>query len=46
MRPRSVVDKDTHTKVMLQMQMNGKPLWLIKICNQWNNIAVFVCVGT
>lgn len=42
---RSVVDTDTHTKAMLQMQMNGRPLWLIKLCNQWNNVAIFVCAG-
>ena len=30
---------------MIQMQMNGRPLWLVKLCNQWNNVAVFICAG-
>ena len=39
------VDKDYNIKTMIQMQMNGRPMWLIKLFNQWNNVAVFVCAG-
>jgi hypothetical protein len=40
-----VIDKETNTKIMLRMQLNGRPLWQIKLFNQWNNVAVFVCAG-
>ena len=39
------VDKDYNIKTMIQMRMNGRPVWLIKLFNQWNNIGVFVCAG-
>ena len=28
---------------MMQMQEAGRPLWLIRLVNQWNNVAVFGC---
>ena len=30
-------------KLMMQMQEAGRPLWLIRLVNQWNNVAVFGC---